>query len=196
MNTFLNRTKIQVAILAAGLLMLSGSGFAVTHLQVASANNHVTLVAGTVETGKGPCKNTLSFEDRAFFRILPTGEISATPFELSAKLKQRLVITDVEWSAYGGPLSTNHLTAGYTLRLSIFVLVNSGSDFATPVFISRGIDITSDNASGRLGSSEQLTSGFVVAPGAIICPTVSQEDSYGSASSYLDRIVLRGYLTK
>lgn len=189
MNTFLNRTKMRVAILA-GLLMLSGSAFAVTHLQQASANNHVTLVSGSVTTGL--C-NTLSFQNRAFFRLLPTGEISATPFELSAKLKQRLVITDVEWSAHG--LNNSALTADNTLRLSIYVMADANT-FTQPVFVSRGIDITSANASGRPGSSEQLTTGFIVAPGAIICPSVALEDRFGGATAFLDNIVLRGYLTK
>jgi len=187
MKTFSKQTKIRTAI-AAGLLIFCSGAFAATHLQQTSANTQVTLISSSVPAGQGKC-DTLAFLNRAFFRLLPNGQIGSAPFELSAKLKQRLVVTDVEWAAYGG---AGPLTAGNTLRLYLYLSDN----LSYPVFMSRGIDITSDNAGGRPGSSEQLTSGFVVEPGSVICPSVVQGVFNGGASAYLETIILRGYLTK
>ena len=106
--------------------------------------------------------------------------------------KRTLVITDVEWAAYGGPLGTNPLAQGDTLRLQIALATSTS---AARVFTSRGITLDADTASGRPGTSEQLTAGFVVGPGVFICPSANQEAPSSGASAYIDYIILRGYLS-
>jgi hypothetical protein len=69
------------------------------------------------------------------------------------------------------------------------------STSAARVFTSRGITLDSDTATGRLGTSEQLTAGFVVGPGVFICPSVNQEAPSSGAAAYIDYIMLRGYLS-
>jgi hypothetical protein len=134
--------------------------------------------------------NNLSFQNRAFFRANPNGSVSSAPFRLATG--QYLVVTDVEWSAYGGPLGTVNLLQGKSLRLAIALTQGQTS---TNVFFSRSITLDADTATGRPGSSEQLTAGFVVGSGATICPSVVQTTPSYGATSYIDEIVLRGYTT-
>jgi hypothetical protein len=68
-----------------------------THMGQAVAD-HVVLIDGFYK-GRDTCK-TLSFTDRALFRVSPDGELEPKPFKVP---KGRvLVVTDVEWSAFGG----------------------------------------------------------------------------------------------
>ena len=102
-----------------------------------------------------------------------------------------IVITDVEWAAYGGVLGTNPLAAGNTLRLRIALASPTSS---VVVFTSRGLNLDTFSATGRPGSSEQTTTGFVVNPRTAICPMVDQSMPGSTASEYIDYIILRGYV--
>jgi hypothetical protein len=182
----MNGKALTLAVFTALAVALSPAA-AVTHLVQPVAATHVTLVDGP--SGPNPC-GTLSFLDRSFFRVFPNATTSALPFVVPPG--RNLVVTDVEWSAYGGPLGTSPLVAGRTLRLKIFLVAGASSG---QVFSSRGITLDSNSAAGRPGSSEQLTAGFVVGPGVSICPVVNQEDPSFGAAVFIDGIVLRGYLT-
>ena len=180
---------LAAAIVTAFTLALSPTYAAtLTHLMQPTTAAHVVLVDKSLSGGSKAC-GTLSFQDRAFFQVFPDGTVSPEPFAVPRE--QNLVITDVEWAAYGGPLGTVSLAPGNTLRLLI-VLGTPGA--VPPVFMSRGITLDADSASGRPGSSEQLTAGFVVGPGALICPVASQASPSFVATAYIDRIILRGYL--
>jgi hypothetical protein len=159
-----------------------------THLNQPAITDHVMLVDQAIAGGSKIC-GTLSFRDRAFFQAFPDGTISPTPFEVPEG--SSLVITDVEWAAYGGPLGTSPLAAGNTLRLQIALAVPTSS---VQVFSSRGVTLDTFSATGRPGTSEQLTAGFVVNQRVTICPTVSQVTPSFVATSYIDYIYLRGYV--
>lgn len=164
---------------------------AVTHLEQPAASAHVVLVAGA--SGPNVC-GSASFVNRSFFQSLSNGTQAAVPFKIPKGM--RLVVTDVEWSAYGGPGGTNPLTpgTGRTLRLTI-ALTATGVN-AAQVFVSRGITLDPLTAVGRPGGSEQLTTGFVVDRGISICPAAIQEAPSFGAAVHIDRIILRGYITR
>jgi hypothetical protein len=185
-ENLMNGRTLTLAVFTALAVALSPAA-AVTHLVQPVAANHVTLVDGP--SGPNPC-GTLSFQNRSFFRVLPNATMSTLPFVVPQG--RNLVVTDVEWSAYGGPLGTVPLAVGTTLRLKIFLVAGASSG---QVFSSRGITLDANSAAGRPGSSEQLTAGFVVGPGVSICPYVYQETPSFGASVYIDGIILRGYLT-
>ena len=159
-----------------------------THLNQPAISDHVMLVDQAIPEGSKIC-GTLSFRDRAFFQAFPYGTVSTKPFEVPEN--SSLVITDVEWAAYGGPLGTNPLAAGNTLRLQIALTVPASS---VKVFSSRGVTLDTFSATGRPGTSEQLTAGFIVDPRVTICPMVNQVMPSSAATAYIDYIYLRGYV--
>jgi len=179
--------KTVTTTMLMGLAVASGPAFAATHLEQPNTGTHVTLVAKP--SGPNVC-GTLSFQNRAFFRVFPNATTSSTPFVVPQG--RTLVVTDVEWAAFGGVLGTNALAVGNTLVLKIFLVLGSSS---AQVFRSRGLTLDANSATGRPGSSEQLTAGFVVGPNVSICPAVNQEAPTFGATAYLDDIVLRGYLS-
>jgi hypothetical protein len=159
-----------------------------THLGQ-DVDDHVVLVA--LEHKGGSSCDTLSFKEKALFRVLPDGEVEPKPFKVP---KGRfLVVTDVEWSSYGGPNGTNDLKANRTLRLSIHIGNNKQISDNPSVFQS---SLTIDQATmgGRPGKSEYLTAGFVVAAGTRICPNVVQAEPDFFATVFIDTLILRGYL--
>jgi hypothetical protein len=185
----MQKKTLAAAIVTAFLLALSPAHAAtLTHLMQPTTGAHIVLVDRPLPGGSKVC-NTLSFQDRAFFRLFPDGTLSPEPFEVPRELN--LVITDVEWAAYGGPLGTSSLSPGNTLRLEIALSALTGNP---RVFLSRGITLDADTATGRPGTSEQLTAGFVVGPGAPICPMATQASPSFLAVAYIERIILRGYL--
>jgi hypothetical protein len=159
-----------------------------THLGQ-DVDDHVTLIAR--EHKRAPNCNTASFKNRAFFRVSPEGEVESTPFKVP---KGRvLVVTDVEWTAYGGPNGTNDLVANRTLTLTIHVGNNSQIADNPAVFAS-SLTIDSAAMGGRPGKSEYMTAGFVVGANTRICPHVSQLEPSFIATVHIDRAILRGYL--
>ena len=144
-------------------------------------NEHVMLIDVF-----GPPNNfcsTVSFTDREFHRVFPDGTRDPIPFDVPAG--RLLVLTDVEWNAYGGPNGTNILSANSTLVFQLAVGNN--------VVMSSYVPLDADSANGRPGKSEHMTTGIVVAPGARICPIAGQVQPSSVAASFLDRVFLRGY---
>jgi hypothetical protein len=180
--------KAVTTTMLMGLAVASGPAFAATHLEQPNTGTHVTLVAKP--SGPNVC-GTLSFQNRAFFRVFPNATTSSTPFVVPQG--RYLVVTDVEWAGYGGVLGTNPLSVGNTLILKIFLALGSSS---AQVFRSRGITLDATTAAGRPGTSEQLTAGFVVGPNVTICPAANQEAPTFGATVYIDEIILRGYLSQ
>ena len=101
---------------------------------------------------------------------------------------QVLVVTDVEWNVREGPTP---LVQGTTLFLQIYLSPSVTSGLH--VFQSRGVTIGSQETTGRPGTSEQLTAGFLVSSAATICPNAIQGGS-GAVTLTLDNLILRGYL--
>lgn len=185
----MRKKTLAAAIVTAFLLALSPTHAAtITHLMQPTTKAHVVLVDRPLAGGSRVC-DTLSFQDRAFYQLFPDGTLSAEPFEVPREMN--LVVTDVEWAAYGGPLGTVNLMAGNTLRLEIALSALTGNP---RVFLSRGVTLDANSATGRPGTSEQLTAGFVVGPGAPICPMATQASPSFLATAYIERIILRGYL--
>jgi hypothetical protein len=174
--------------IALTVALSPASAVPLTHLNQPAITAHVMLVDHAIHGGSKIC-DTLSFQDRAFFQAFPDGTLATAPFEVPSD--SSLVITDVEWAAYGGVLGTNPLAAGNTLRLRI-ALANPTSSVV--VFTSRGLTLDTFSATGRPGSSEQTTTGFVVNPRTAICPMVEQSMPGSTASEYIDYIILRGYV--
>jgi hypothetical protein len=111
-----------------------------------------------------------------FFRILPDGSTQPTSFKVPPG--QLLVVTDVDWEATGNP--------GEFFRLRLFTknpkLDTSSSD-RRPVFTSSIIL----NSKGKGGTSESMTTGFVVSSDTIIEYKWLGDGSVGA-------VTLRGYL--
>jgi hypothetical protein len=98
------------------------------------------------------------------------------------------VITDVEWTV--DALSTGvSLTPGETVRAQL--LIGSGTTF-NRVFLSRTVEVGS--GSGRVSGTEQLTTGFGVAPNTAICPNAAEFGVNIVKAARLIELVLRGYL--
>jgi hypothetical protein len=154
-----------------------------------SIQDHVTLV-DREHPGETKC-DTNSFENRAFFRVSPEGKVEAKPF--SVPKGRLLVVTDVEWSAYGGPNDTIDLKPDRTLRLTIHV-GNANQISDNPVVFMSALTLDQAAAQGRPGRSEYCTAGFVVASGRRICPNVWATQPDGGWVAFIERIILRGYL--
>jgi hypothetical protein len=154
-----------------------------------SIQDHVTLV-DREHPGETKC-DTNSFENRAFFRVSPEGKVEAKPF--SVPKGRLLVVTDVEWAAYGGPNDTVALKPDTTLRLEIHV-GNAKQIIDNPTVFISSITLDQAAAAGRPGRSEYCTAGFVVAAGRRICPNAYTADPNSGATAFIDMIILRGYL--
>jgi hypothetical protein len=158
-----------------------------THLGQ-DVNEHVTLIAREHE---GSECDTLSFKNKALFRVSPDGDVDAKPFKVPKG--RLLVVTDVEWSAYGGPNGTNDLDPNRTLTLTIHV-GNQQQITNNPAVFMSSLTIDQAAAGGRPGKSEYMTAGFLVGTGRRICPNVSQVEPSFVATAFIDRLMLRGYL--
>jgi hypothetical protein len=180
------RKTVAAAVSMVLAVTLSPAYAAGTHLMQPTTASHVVLVDGYFDGGSKICFSA-SFKDRAFFRVFPDGTLSPEPFVVPKE--QSLVVTDVEWAGNG--LGGGPMLSGYTLRLAITLKTSASS---ARVFTSRGITLNTDSVTGRPGSSEQLTAGFVVGPGVAICPFVHQLQPASIVTGYADFITLRGYL--
>jgi hypothetical protein len=161
---------------------------AATHMGTAYASDLVTLVSDYSSTN--PCGGS-SFSNRAFFRIWANGNKSTSPFAIPADKK--LVITDIKWSVYGGAGGTSSLTQGASLGFYILIKNSLNENL---VYSSAPITLNADNITSRPGAIDHLTAGIVVAPGAAICPAAGQSTSNWGAVSYVEQVVLHGYLTR
>jgi hypothetical protein len=127
-----------------------------------------------------------SFKGKGLFRVSPEGTVASAPFTVPAG--RHLVITDVEWTV-SGITSGPSLASGATVRTRI--QIGNGSTL-TPVFLSKTVPVPS--AGVYVSGSEQLTTGFVVAPNTTICPSAVEFSSGALITANLIEFVLRGYL--
>ena len=158
----------------------------VTHMGVA-AGDHVVLYAfrniadGCVQAG---------YE---FFRANVGGLGSAPNPDVDPPFRVRrgryLVVTDVDWDyihAQGAAAAgTRHELVLRVQRLGVPTQVMSVFKSATLL-----------NTSGKGGARASLTSGFIVAAGARLCPIVFPGPTIdpGGTSAGLQEVIVRGYL--
>ena len=158
----------------------------VTHMGVA-AGDHVVLYAfrniadGCVQAG---------YE---FFRANVGGLGSAPNPDVDPPFRVRrgryLVVTDVDWDyihAQGAAAAgTRHELVLRVQRLGVPTQVMSVFKSATLL-----------NISGKGGARASLTSGFIVAAGARLCPIVFPGPTIdpGGTSAGLQEVIVRGYL--
>lgn len=115
-----------------------------------------------------------------FVRAMGDGSVNSSPFRVIQKAT--LVITDVDWRYVSGP--PNQFVF---LRLLVQSLAN-------PDQSSAGMESTIRlDGFGNGGTSEHMTTGFVVRPEARICALVPGE-AEGTVVR-LSRVLLRGYVT-
>ena len=177
-----------VACLVVAAAALTGEPAAaqVSHLGQ-NISDHVVLRAGVL-SGRyvdDVCTSG-SFQGKGLFRVSPDGTLASAPFTVPAG--RRLVITDVDWVVSGTTLGLS-LTPGATVRTRI--QIGSGS-ILTTVFQSGTVPV--DSAGTYVAGSEQLTTGFVVAPNTSICPNSVEFSSGALIAANLIEFVLRGYL--
>jgi len=127
-----------------------------------------------------------SFKGKGLFRVSPDGTLASAPFAVPAG--RRLVITDVDWTVSGTTLGLS-LAPGATVRTRI--QIGNGSTLTT-VFLSGTVQVASGGT--YVAGSEQLTTGFVVAPNTSICPSAVEFSSGALISANLIEFALRGYL--
>lgn len=182
------RRLLTLAGLAVAAVVLTGEPAAaqVSHVGQ-STNDHVVLRDGTLSgrTASDVCPSG-SFKGKGLFRVHPDGTVAASPF--SVPPGRHLVITDVEWTVNGTTLGLS-LAAGANVRMRL-QLANGAS--LTPVFLSRTVQVGS--AGVYVSGSDQLTTGFVVAPNTVICPGAVEFNSGVLIAANLIEIALRGYL--
>ena len=173
-------------VVAAVALAAEPAAAQISH-QGQDIKEHVLLRDGSVGGRVGDaCPPSASFNGRGLFRVAPDGIRGSVPFTVPAT--QQLVVTDVEWTV--DALSTGlNLTVGATVRTR--VQIGSGSTF-TQVFLSRTVQVGPER--GAVSGSEQLATGFSVAPNTAICPGATEFGSNVVRSARLLELVLRGYL--
>jgi hypothetical protein len=182
-----NTTGLACVAVAAVALAGEPASAQVSH-QGQNIIDHVVLRDGN-PSGRGSSSDvcqSASFKDKALFRVSPDGTQASEPFMVPAG--RLLVITDVEWTvdATSGGFS---LTPGWSVRTS--VRIGSGATL-TRVFLSRTVQVGAESA--PVSASEQLTTGFVIAPNTAICPSSTVLQSNGFVTARLFELILRGYL--
>jgi hypothetical protein len=161
--------KTNTLLIAAVVGLAADAGAATTHMGQ-KIEDHVVL---TMPSPGASCPAVLH-------RVKLDGTLFEQPFHLP--VNRALVVTDVDWSAFPGEFSD----PGDSVRLQI--MLRQVAPHAVPSFQSSSI------IRGRVGvpgSSEQLTTGFVVGAGATICAIAG--DGLQSEAQ-VETLVLRGYL--
>lgn len=145
-----------------------------------SPRDHVTLeVVGGVQCG---CEEAEALLD--FIRVLPNGKATGNFRVPSGAF---LVVTDVDWQ-YIHPDGSAGAEGIQILRLFI-------QNRREPSTCSRAFESTVVlSGLGQGGTSESMTSGFVVAAGSRICPDVIPGPMGPPAG--LQHLILRGYLVR
>lgn len=134
-------------------------------------SHHVLLEAIGVASTGDPSR------DLDFFRILPDGTMTpggSAGFRVPTG--DMLVVTDVDWQYSGNP--------GNSQTFRVFIKPLKGDDPGRRVFEST---ITL-NGEGHGGTSEAMTSGFVVSPNVRLAV-----DTYPGGGK-IQHVLLRGYL--
>jgi hypothetical protein len=173
-------------VVAAVTLPAQPAAAQVSHLSQ-NINDHVVLRDGSLSGryADDVCTSG-SFKGKGLFRVSPDGAVASAPFTVPDG--RRLVITDVDWTVSGTTLGYS-LAAGATVRTRI--QIGNGTTL-TPVFLSGTVQVGS--AGTYVSGSEQLTTGFVVAPNTTICPSSVEFSSGALIAANLIEFVLRGYL--
>jgi hypothetical protein len=121
------------------------------------------------------------------FRVSAAGDKSTELFVVPPL--NVLVVTDLGWRVR---YNAQNVSAPRSVHLDISV----GTNFSTTVFRSRTLAIVAD-AHSWYATSEQLTGGFLAAPGAEICArarTLGRSDGAPETDAFsLRSLVLRGY---
>ena len=149
--------------------------------------DHVVLVYQFTDTPQNCASPLINFE---LLRFFPSGIL--TKFVIPAG--RALVVTDVEWIALPQPPALE-LPPGH--GVSMRIRLETGSQNPSEkheAFRSRTIPITEETRFNRPGSSEQLTTGFVVGPNVVMCPLGLASDTFGGSDLPLEQVILRGYL--
>jgi hypothetical protein len=151
-----------------------------THLGQPAGEYVILEVVGGMKGGCGPAKID-------FVRVLPDGGTEAGPGGLGYRIPEGklLVVTDVDWQ-YVHPKGAEGAAKIQILRLSIESLAKPGSSrraFESTVTLS---------SQGEGGTSQSMTSGFIVSSKARICPDVFP-GPLGPPSG-LQHLIVRGYL--
>lgn len=156
-----------------------------------SIDDHVVLVADFPDD---PSQSVCPFgsftgTEEALLRVFPDGTRGSIPFEVPPG--RLLVVTDVEWKVERRFDGAN-LTRGRTVEMILFI--GSGNTFDTfhLVFRSRMVQVGRRRA--PVGTSEQLTTGFVVASNTAICPQATERGPGSGAAARVSDLILRGYL--
>lgn len=171
----------QFAAIAFTLAVLVPAGAAAqTHMGVASADQVMLISGGALDPE--PC--SLSFKGRALFQLHPDGKKDTEPFVVPEG--RVLVVTEVEWGAF-----VDSSLAGYTLNLSISL--TSPENWYHTLFKSSSVTVPY-KGSIDLGTSDQLTDGFLVKDVSKMCLSTSATDGSGFVVVEISEIVLRGYL--
>jgi hypothetical protein len=179
-------TRLACVVVAAVALTGAPATAQISH-QGQDINDHVVLRDGSLSGryADDVCTSG-SFKGKGLFRVSPDGTLESAPFTVPAG--RLLVITDVEWTVSGTTLGLS-LAPGATVRTRI--ALGNGLTL-TPVFLSKTVQV--DSGGVYVAGSEQLTTGFVVAPSATICPSSVEFSSGVLISANLIEFVLRGYL--
>jgi len=132
-------------------------------------------------------------DDIVMRRISPGLTVSGRPFEVP--FGRVLIVTDVEWLAAPPSTELPHTVGG---GLSLRISATAGGGVFETLFRSASIPITEANKYAYLGTSEHLTTGFVVGPGVDLCPVAQSRKSPPGASraNIVDdgEVTVRGYL--
>lgn len=185
----LKRIFLGLAVAAAAL----SSAQAATHLGLASTSSHVTLMSYGYSGRYNGCNSPAWPSAVDFYRVMENGVLDTTaPFAVPDG--KTLVVTDVEWVARGGlqgPLTP--FAANRPLRLDLRVKSNE-TPHPTKVYSSARVIVTPALVNEFLGETDHLTAGFVVGPGAKICPQAYQRTNSSQTFVYLETVILHGYL--
>lgn len=167
--------KVAHVVTILCLLLLTGCA-GDTHLGQAP-EAHVVLESATGDTG---C--TVSTAGTTFRRILQDGNGALQPFQMPPE--KSLIVTDVDWQ-YSHPIGA--AAAGRRVVLRVFI-----QNLADPTQRERVFESTIIlNGSGEGGTSEAMTSGFVLAPTAQLCVDTGANPK--GPPSGLQHAILRGY---
>lgn len=151
-----------------------------------NVKDYVVLKNQYYPGGSAACASA-SFTDQALFRVFPDGSQSDKPFQVPER--RFLKITDVEWNVFdSGELGT--LNSGWTMNLRI--ALSPIIPYVPHVFQSAFVTIGSTEA--RTGTTEYLTTGFLVSPEAMICPQANQYKASTIKTVEIANLILRGHL--
>jgi hypothetical protein len=123
----------------------------------------------------------------SFFRQFPDGTLANQAFSVPSG--QEFVITDVVWLGKGGGGGFGNFTA---IRLFLDVHDRAG-EFLDNLYRSAPINLI-ESGTQVVGGKDQIVAGLRVGPRRVICPTVVNEQRFGTSGSPINDAQLYGYL--